>query len=195
MGKVYRYVKCGRSLGEYKGLGDRRFFIVVNGINQYELTAFEHAVWEIVDSYDTLWEWESAIKEKLRNLPNFDLDKVIKKLVDAHIIVEWSIKSLKDPVMESLIVTRQGYAQGLIQGKWVITSSDADKVYTVSKNQYDIWNAGAGCVLLLEAVKEVMEQRSITEDEALRLVVEYTRQLVQLKLWNLEYVNLIGVDG
>lgn len=194
MDKNLYYVQCGRSLGEFELIENRKTFIVENGFEQHEFSAFEHVVWNQVKSFESLKKWEVAIQKKVANVPNFSLEKVINSFSRNHLIHPWVFTGLEDTALAGLHVTRNGYSHGKVKEKWLISSTDTKKSYHLSKDQFDVWNAGAGKVMLLEVIDAVMKQRQLSEEEAFLLVTRYGAQLISLSLWNVEYISLEGLE-
>lgn len=193
--KNRRFVQLGRGLGEFPTNEQRTVFIVANGLKQEQLTPFEYVIWGQVSRFQTLAQWEAAIQQKIANVKNLNWPKVLQKLVDTPLIHPWSFSGIQDPGLLAIHATRQGYAHGFINEKWLISDTAARKSIALTKDQFDVWNAAAGKAMLLEVIDTLMEQREISVDEAFGLVVNNGFQLVQLSLWNLEYMDLSGLEG
>ena len=69
-------------------------------------------------------------------------------------------------------------------------NSAATKSIVLTKDQFDVWNAAAGKSMLLEVIDTLMKQRELQLVEAFALLVNNGFRLVQIGLWNLEYIDL-----
>lgn len=190
------YVSVGRGLGEFPSDGSAKLFVVANGLQELSLTQFEYTVWGQLHRFYTLADWETAILQKLKNSPNFNYHKVLQGMLDRHLLKPWSFSSIQDQNLISLHATRYGYAYGMTNQKWLISDSNAQKSYELTQDQYDVWNAAAGKVMLLEVVDTLMDQRNIELDEAFDLLVKHGLDLYRLSLWGLDYVDVdqLGVQ-
>ncbi|MEK4011132.1 MULTISPECIES: hypothetical protein [Peribacillus] len=167
-----------------------RVFLVMNGVKQQQLTPFEYEAWGQVSRFETLEQWESAIQKKIANVKNFNWPLVLKKLTDEQLIARWEFFAIEDPNLMRLYATRQGYAHGLVDGKWLMSDTEATKSIVLTKDQFDVWNAAAGKSMLLEVIDTLMKQRKLPLAEAFALLVNNGFRLVQIGLWNLEYIDL-----
>ncbi|MED3574196.1 hypothetical protein [Cytobacillus praedii] len=184
------FVQLGRNLGEFPKVSNRRVFLVMNGVKQQQLTPFECAVWGQVSSFKTLEQWESMILDKIAHVKNFNWQRVLKKLIDEQLIICWEFSSVEDPNLVHIYATRQGYAHGLVNGKWLMSDTQVKQGIVLTKDQFDVWNAAAGKAMLLEVIDTLMKQRGIALEEAFALLVNNGFRLTQIGLWNLEYIDL-----
>lgn len=189
MKKNIPFVNLGRGLGEFPMENGPRVFLVMNGVMQHQLTPFEYAAWGQVSRFETLEQWESTIQKKIANVKLFNWQRVLKKLTDEQLIAPWEFFTIEEPNLRRLYVTRQGYAHGLVDGKWLMSDTEATKSIGLTKDQYDVWNAGAGKSPLLEVIDTLMQQRESSLEEAFSLLVNNGLRLVQIGLWNLEYID------
>lgn len=190
MEKNKPFVQLGRGLGEFPMENGSRVFLVMNGVKQQQLTPFEYEAWGQVSRFETLEQWESAIQKKIANVKNFNWPLVLKKLTDEQLIARWEFFAIEDPNLMRLYATRQGYAHGLVDGKWLMSDTEATKSIVLTKDQFDVWNAAAGKSMLLEVIDTLMKQRKLPLAEAFALLVNNGFRLVQIGLWNLEYIDL-----
>ncbi|SDD47414.1 hypothetical protein SAMN05428987_4880 [Paenibacillus sp. CF095] len=187
--KDLSYLRVGRGLGEFPADNKSKMFVVANGFQEFELSQFEYTVWEQIHRYETLAAWESAILQKVKNIPNFDFSKIVRRLIERNLIMPWSFSDMQDKNLINLQVTRYGYAHGLINEEYLIGDSNANKTFVFTKDQYDVWNAAAGKVMLLEVIDTLMDQRGINFETAISLFNIHGLKLYKLTLWGLEYVN------
>ncbi|GMK41939.1 hypothetical protein PCCS19_49980 [Paenibacillus sp. CCS19] len=191
MDKDQSYVRVGRGLGEFPSNGSVKVFVVSNGFDEFELNGFEYTIWGQMHRFETLNSWMTAITEKMSKQSKVDLPKIVLRMIDKRLIMPWSFSGIEDRNLITLQVSRFGYAHGFANQKWLISDSRAQKSYELTKDQYDVWNAAAGRVMLLEVVDSLMDQRGISLDEAYALLLKHGIELHKLSLWGFEYVDAI----
>lgn len=188
------YVQIGRALGflfveEETG---RHFFSVGNGMEQVEITEFEYRLWEELRTFDTLNEWKTFIRSKIKEYSDLDLDEILNKFYTLNLMRQWKFDTVEDPELMGIFVTRNAYAYGEIEGYWAVGDHRhvGDNV-TLNQEQYIIWNAAAGGASLLQVLDTIMIKLSLTEEEALVLLNREGYGFVQLGLWNTEYLSFL----
>lgn len=188
------YVQIGRALGflfEEEETG-RKFFSVGNGMEQVEITEFEYKLWEELRTVDSLDDWKTLIRSKTKKYPDLDLDAILNKFYALNLMRHWKFDTVEDPELLGIFITRNAYAYGEIEGYWVVGDHRhvGDNV-TLNQEQYVVWNAAAGGAPLLQVLDTIMTKLSLTEEGALVLLNKEGYGLVQLGLWNTEYLPFL----
>ncbi|WP_050182264.1 hypothetical protein [Domibacillus robiginosus] len=188
------YVQIGRALGflfEEEETG-RKFFSVGNGMEQVEITEFEYRLWEELRKVDTLDDWKTLIRSKTKKYPDLDLDAILNKFYAFNLMRQWKFDTVDNPELLGIFITRNAYAYGEIEGYWVVGDHRhvGDNV-TLNQEQYMVWNAAAGGAPLLQVLDTIMTKLSLTEEEALALLNKEGYGLIQLGLWNTEYLPFL----
>lgn len=189
--KDEKVVPIGRALGFLVEAEGRKLFSVGNGIAQIELPEFEYILWNHLRKFDSLTDWKKVLTAKVKKYPNINLDTILKKYETLNLMKQWQFDHVEDPELIGIYVTRNGYAHGEIEGKWVIGDQSTTHNVTLTKAQYILWNAAAGGATLLQVVDTVMTKLNLTEEEALFLLNKQGYLFVQLGYWNTEYLDFL----
>lgn len=185
------FVPIGRALGCIVNTEGQNLFSIGNGIAQFELPEFEYILWNHLRQFDSLSEWKQSLAAKVKKFPNINLDTILKKYETLNLMKQWQFDSVEDCDLSSIFVTRNGFAHGEIEGKWVIGDQSTKHNVTLAKAQYVLWNGAAGGATLLQILDSVMNKLSLSEEEALFLLNKQGYLLVQLGFWNTEYINFL----
>ena len=189
------YIPLGRGLGEFTTSDNQRTFLIANGMKQIELTEFEYIIWQQMSNYETGEKWREAIEKNIPKNKKVNWVKILNKFSIGQIFFSWYFSGIEDPKLVNTYVTRQGYAHGLVEDKWLVSDKIMTRSIILTKDQFDVWNAGAGHTMFLEVIDNLMNQREISLEKALELLVDNGFTLVQLGLWNLEYIDLESEEG